>query len=188
MTPEQRAALAARLQQPDVSGLGEQQAAEALNVAGTGTGSPVWQDIPSALVKRHLALMDAAVTTSPSTAPSLWGLIIINARRTAATAFTLTAGVPLAASNPNAQDRMVAQMAALTVWLSEFETIEATAAAVRARFGAIFDVLVTGGWMTTTDRDTIVALAQRPPAWWESAGLAAPLTARDVGLARVGGG
>lgn len=181
MTPEQRAALAARLAQPDMAGRSPTDAAAALNVAGTGAG-PTWLNVSSAVIKRELMLMDAAVTATPATAPSLWGIIVINARRTAATAFTLTGGVPLAASNPNAQDRMIAQMAALVAWLDGFQEIEATSGAVRARFAAIFDVLVTGGWMSSTDRDAIVTLVQRPASWGES-GLGRPVTAEDVFIA-----
>lgn len=171
MTPEQLAALTTRLQQPDVAALSVSEKAAALNVAGTGAGS-VWQDVPTAAVYRRL-LIDAA----PGAAGiSAWGLIELNSRRVPATTFAS------AASAPNPQDQAVSHMTALVRWVQSFPTIEATDTDVRARMSSIFAALVTGGWVASATRDTIVALAQRAASWGE-ANLGRAVTADDVFLA-----
>jgi hypothetical protein len=172
MTPEQRAALAARLAQQDTAALGDQQAADALNVAGTGAGT-VWQDVPTAALHRRL-MIDAAPGAAGVPA---WGLIELNSRRVPATTFAS------AASAPNAQDQLVAHMTTLVRWVQNFTMIEASDENVRARLAATFGALVTGGWVASGTRDTIVALAQRPAAWGES-NLGRRVTAEDVFIAR----
>jgi len=172
VTPEQQAALAARLAEQDMQGLAEWQAADALNAPGSGAGT-TWQDVPTAAVYRRLLIDDA-----PGANVSAWGLIELNARRNATTAFAS------AASAPSAQDQMISHLTALVRWVQGFPTVDATDADVRARFGAIFGALVTGGWVSSATRDTIVALAQRPASWAEAAGWSRAITSRDVGLAK----
>ncbi len=177
MTPEQLAALQARLAQADVSALFEEAAAAALNAPMQGDGQG-WKLVPTAAVHRRLTI-DAPAAAAMS-ALSAWGLIVINARRVASTAFAS------AASTPSAQDQMISHMAALVAWVDNFDTIDATDADVRARFAAIFAALVAGGWITDTTRGAIVALAQRDRSWAEANGFPEGVTPRDVGLARGG--
>jgi hypothetical protein len=175
MTPEQQAALAARLAEQDMLALSDAEAADALNVAGSGAGT-TWQDVPTAAVYRRL-LIDAAPGNA---AVPAWGLIELNSRRLPVTTWAS------AASTPNAQDQMVSHLTALVRWVQGFPTVDATDADVRARFGAIFGALVTGGWVSSATRDTVVSLAQRPASWAEAEGFVGGVTSRDVGLARGG--
>lgn len=168
-------ALSDRLAQQDMLTLSDAEAATALNVQGSGTGN-AWQEVRTAAVHRRL-VVDAPASASAA-ALSAWGLIAINARRAATTAFAS------AASAPSAQDQMISHLAALVAWVDNFTVIDATDSDVRARFQAIFAALVTGGWITTDTRDAIVALAQRPATWAEQNGFPNGVTSRDVGLAR----
>ena len=167
------ATLAERLAQADMLNLSDAQAAAALNVEGSGTGT-TFQDVPTAAVYRRL-LIDAAPGAA---ALSAWGLIELNSRRVAATTWAS------AASTPNAQDVLVAHMTALVRWIQSFSTIEATSAEVRTRFSNMLGALVAGGWMASGTRDTIVALASRPATWAEQNGYPNGVTSRDVGIAR----
>lgn len=190
MTPEQRAALATRLRQPDVAQRGDQQAADVLNQPGSGTGM-AYQNVSSAVIKRELLIANA-VTSGLAEGDrnlSAWALISQNARRAAGTALTLTNGVPLAASTPTAADRIVNHLVALVTWVETLPEIEATQKNVRDRFTAIFQALVDSGWISNGTRLDIVALAQRPRSYAEELGLAQPITAQDVGEAwKLGGG
>jgi hypothetical protein len=176
MKPEQRAALVARLQQQDVAALGEQQAADALNAPGSGAGA-TWRKVASLDVVRKLSI-DAAPN-----APTLaaWGLIELNAARAPSTAVSTMA-------TPNAADIVLGHIRMLVSWVTRLPEIDATDADVRARFGAAFSALRVAGFISQSTYDDLVAMVSRPATWWESAGLAEPVTARDIGLARAGGG
>ena len=167
------ATLAERLAQPDMPNLSDAQAAAALSAQGSGTGK-TFQDVPTEAVYRRL-LIDAAPGAA---ALSAWGLIELNSRRVAATTWAS------AASTPSAQDQMVAHMTALVRWIQTFGSVEATNAEVRTRFSNTLGALVTGGWVASATRDTIVALASRPATWAEQNGYPNGVTSRDVGLAR----
>jgi hypothetical protein len=169
------ATLAERLAQQDMLALSDAQAAAALNVEGSGTGS-TWQDVPAVAVYRRL-MIDAA--PGAASVPA-WGLLELNSRRVPTTAYAS------AASTPNAQDQMIAHITTLVRWVQSSIPIEATDAEVRARFSAMFGALVTGGWVSSATRDAIIALAQRPATWAEQNGYPGGVTSRDVGLARGG--
>jgi hypothetical protein len=174
MTPEQLAALRARLAEQDMQGLADWQVSAALNTRGPGNGT-AWQEVPTAAVHRRL-MIDAPAAVSMA-ALSAWGLIAINARRAATTAFAS------AASAPSTQDQMISHMAALVAWVENFPTIDAADDAVRTRFAAIFAALVAGGWITTGTRDTVVAMASRQRSWAEANGFPDGVTPHDVGEA-----
>jgi hypothetical protein len=165
MTPEQQAALAARLAQQEMLALSDAQAADALNAAGSGVGV-TWQDFASADL--YVVLLEAGV----------WGLIELNSRRAPTTALA-TAG-----SAPNAQDVTIGRLIMLVRMVQDIPTIHASRAGVRATLAAIFNGIGTAGFLTTDVRDACIALAQRPATWAEAAGWSRAITSRDVGRAR----
>lgn len=159
------ATLAERLAQQDMLLLSDAEAADALNVQGSGAGN-TWQDIPS--LDLYTVLLEANV----------WGLIELNSRRAVTTALA-TAG-----SAPNPQDLTIGRMITLVRLVQDIPTIRASRAGVRTTLAAIFNVLGTAGFLTDPVRDACIALAQRPATWGEENGYPNGVTSRDVGIAR----
>lgn len=158
-------ALSDRLAQQDMLALSDAEAAEALNVQGSGVGS-TWQDIAS--LDLYTVLLEA----------NAWGLIELNSRRAVTTALA-TAG-----SAPNAQDLTISRMITLVRLVQDIPTIRASRAGVRTTLAAVFNGLATAGFLTNAVRDECIALAQRPATWGEENGFPNGVTSRDVGLAR----
>lgn len=158
-------ALSDRLALPDMAALSDAEAADALNVEGSGAGD-TWQNVAS--IDLYTVLLEA----------NAWGLIELNSRRAPTTALG-TAG-----SAPSAQDVTIARMITLVRMVQDIPTIRTTRAGVRATLAAIFNGLGTAGFLSDAVRDECIALARRPATWGEENGYLGGVTARDIGLAR----
>jgi len=161
------ATLAERLAERDMKPLSEAEAADALNVLGSGVGD-TWQDFAS--IDLYTVLLEA----------NAWGLIELNSRRAATTALA-TAG-----SAPSVQDVGIARMITLVRMVQDMPRIRASRAGVRATLAGIFNGLGAAGFLSDAVRDECIALARRPATWAEENGYPKGVTSRDVGIVARG--
>jgi hypothetical protein len=156
-------ALAARVAQPDLAALSEQQAADALNAPGSGDGV-AYQDVDPA------DWYDTLLTSGE------WGRIELFSRL--APTGTL--------ATPSAQDNNVARLLTFVRIVTFDRPIRASRQSVRDVLGTILTAMQTGGFIAAGTRTALIGFAQRPASWGEANGFPRGVTSRDVGLARGG--
>jgi hypothetical protein len=161
VTPEQRAALAARLQQPDMAGLSVAEAAAALSAPGSGAGIT------------HVPIAGEAIFETLTEA-GVWGAIKLWSR-------AMPTGTVAA---PSAQDAMAARCINVVDAAEQRIALRTNREGVRTRWAGIFDGLRTDGLLTAGQRNSLNALAQRASTWAEDNGLGERVTEAQVRRAR----
>ena len=162
-------ALQTRLAQPDVSSLGDAQAAAVLNAFGaTAANGTILIDIPSQDI--YTALIGTGE----------WGKLEWASR------FAPTGTL----ASPSSQD--LAVMAAISIVRAATQpqqgaSLKVSDPAVSTAYAALSATLVSSGLIATNTRDVVLAgLAVRNRSWAAANGFPNGVTARDVGLARGG--